>query len=328
VLDLLPVYFFLGLSRGVAGLCGAAVPTAHAMIADVIEPEFRAKYMGGIGAATGLGFILGPAFGGLLGSIDHNLTTFARIPCFVAASISFSNFVIGTIFIKETRKPQTKKARQNFFRRYRVALNKNYVLMFLINFFRQAGFVGVEVGFSLFFSSNFSLGTIGLGLVFAAFGVVMVLTQPTIGPLKNRFGEKIISLVSLVMLTLFFVFFSFINDIIFSFVLVFFIAFFNGLLNPILPAILSMISSAETQGLLLGIFQSFSSLARAIMPALVGTAFDIEPSYAFFLSAILFFIAFVLLIFVRVKPLQSTTFEEDIDLQDVNEEEDKEDDYF
>ena len=98
-----PSFAWLFIGRIIAGAMGASFTTAGAYIADISAPEKRAQNFGLIGAAFGLGFIIGPAIGGLLGSYS------AKIPFLVAASLSFVNCIYGFFVLPESLKPENRR---------------------------------------------------------------------------------------------------------------------------------------------------------------------------------------------------------------------------
>tara|TARA_R110002096_G_scaffold310992_1_gene505464 strand:- start:4249 stop:5475 length:1227 start_codon:yes stop_codon:yes gene_type:complete len=103
VMGLAPVLWVLFIGRALAGLFGATYSTAGAFIADISPPEKRGANFGLIGAAFGLGFVIGPVLGGLLGEIDH------RLPFFVAAGLAFANLVYGFFILPETHKQENRR---------------------------------------------------------------------------------------------------------------------------------------------------------------------------------------------------------------------------
>jgi MFS transporter, DHA1 family, tetracycline resistance protein len=91
-----PTIFWLFVGRFLSGIAGAAYPTANAYIADVSPPEKRAANFGLVGAAFGIGFVIGPAIGGLLGQYG------SRVPFYVSAAIAFCNAIYGLLVLKES----------------------------------------------------------------------------------------------------------------------------------------------------------------------------------------------------------------------------------
>ncbi|HTD72208.1 MAG TPA: MFS transporter [Steroidobacteraceae bacterium] len=100
---LAPTIFWLFLGRFLSGIAGAAYPTANAYIADVSPPEKRAANFGLVGAAFGIGFVIGPAIGGLLGQYG------ARLPFYVSAGIAFCNALYGLLVLKESLPPASRR---------------------------------------------------------------------------------------------------------------------------------------------------------------------------------------------------------------------------
>lgn len=193
-----PTLMWLFVGRVIAGICGSSYVIAYAFIADVTEPEERAKAFGLMGAAFGVGFVIGPAIGGLLGEFGP------RVPFWAAAGISGLNFLYGLIVLPETLRPENR-------RRFRL-LDANPLGTFKI-FRAYSGVMPlVAVLFMFFFASSvypaiwpfwgiarfgWSEGVIGATL--AAFGIIAAITQGTLsGPLSTRFGEHRVVLWGLV----------------------------------------------------------------------------------------------------------------------------------
>jgi len=98
-----PTITWLFLGRFLAGITGASFTVASAYIADVSTKENKAKNFGLIGAAFGLGFIIGPGIGGFFGDID------IRLPFYIAAGLTFANFVFGWFFVPESLTPENRR---------------------------------------------------------------------------------------------------------------------------------------------------------------------------------------------------------------------------
>jgi len=100
----LPMLIFV---RGLDGAMSATIGTAQAVIADLTVPSERAKFMGFVGSASGLGVIAGPALGGVL-------TTWQsfRFTCIFGACISMVNFILAIIYLKESNPPEKRRAKQ------------------------------------------------------------------------------------------------------------------------------------------------------------------------------------------------------------------------
>ncbi len=169
----LPLLF---LGRVLAGLTSASVATANAYIADVTPPDRRAAGFGLLGAAFGLGFVLGPALGGVLGDID------LRLPFWVAAGLSLANFLYGFFILPESLPPSARSAldlrRANplgallLLRRYRRVLGLAAVL-FLSNL---AHYV-LPACYVLYTAHRYGWGAKTVGLALAAVGVCTAIVQ-------------------------------------------------------------------------------------------------------------------------------------------------------
>jgi MFS transporter, DHA1 family, tetracycline resistance protein len=193
-----PTIGWLFVGRLVAGVCGASYSTANAFIADITEPAERAKAFGMIGAAFGLGFIIGPAVGGFLGEFGH------RVPFFAAAALSFANLIYGWFVLPETLPPERRRgfeiARANpigaliAFRHHPVLLSFGIVLF--LHFLATNVYPAIWAYYTIY-RYGWSAWEVGASLAF--FGVITAIVQGgLVGPIIRRIGETRAALVSLV----------------------------------------------------------------------------------------------------------------------------------
>ncbi len=276
----LPLLFFARLFSGVAT---ANIAVAQAYIADVTTPATRARGMGIIGMGFGLGFIIGPFVGGVLGQYEV-MGQQGTLAAFAAAGLSVINFVLALVTLPESLPPERRG--QNVGERRRVfdvaAVRKVAQLpgmgvAMTISFFVVFWFSGLEVTFRLFTEDAFGMTIAETGSVFAFVGVVAVIVQGgLIHRLSRRFGE-----VSLIRTGLLFLAIGFAADALaasigswFLYVASAFVAGGNGLYNPSLTSYSSQRASAETQGLALGVVQSLAALARVLGPPVGGLAYQ------------------------------------------------------
>lgn len=176
LMALAPTLGWLFAGRVISGIMAATFSTATAYIADVTEPEKRAAAFGMIGGAFGLGFVLGPALGGILGDID------ARLPFWVAAGLSLANACYGYFILPESLKAE---ARSPF--RFKSAnpigainlLRSDPVLarLGLVLFFYHLAHAALPAVFVLYAGYRFGWGTKEVGLVLAAVGVFSAIVQ-------------------------------------------------------------------------------------------------------------------------------------------------------
>ncbi|MEJ2546689.1 MAG: MFS transporter, partial [Gemmatimonadota bacterium] len=182
-------------SRIIAGIMGANIPVAQAYIADTTTVEQRARGMGLIGAAFGLGFIFGPAIGGFLSRWGYG------VPGFVAAGLSFLAAGSAVFLLPESLPPE-KRARTTgrggldaFAKRFRAArqvLTRGRIRDPIIAFFLGTmGFAGFTTTFPLFLDDPLGLSPMHAGGMFALVGTISAIAQGgAIGPLVERHGEK------------------------------------------------------------------------------------------------------------------------------------------
>src|SRR6187401_1904371 len=162
----------LFVSRIIGGIPGAHIPTAQAYIADVTTPENRAKGMGMVGAAFGLGFIFGPAIGGVL-------TRFGpATPMWFASALCLSNFMAAWFLLPESRTVNLSTKSLGRMEAFRHAATQPTLLLLLSLFFLVTlAFSGFEATFAIFSEAKFGFTASTIGFVFAFIGVVLATVQ-------------------------------------------------------------------------------------------------------------------------------------------------------
>lgn len=258
----------LFLARIVAGVAGANISTAQAVIADVTEPDERAKGMGLIGAAFGLGFILGPAIGGIaLGLGD-------RAPGLFAAALSAGAFVFALFVLPETRPPQKRTSMEGRVRgwltigRLSAALAHPQVGLLMVMFFLATfAFANFESTFALFAEDRLSLDAAHVTRLFVFVGVLAAVIQGgLIGRLSKRYGERRLLFAGALVLLPSYLAMVFSTTLSSTLVFLALLALGAGLTGPSLSSLVSRLSEADEQGGILGVYQSMASLARIIGP--------------------------------------------------------------
>ncbi|WP_435358417.1 MFS transporter [Haloarchaeobius sp. DFWS5] len=203
----------LFVARLLAGAMGGNIAAAQAVVADVTSPDERAKGLGLIGAAFGLGFVFGPALGALsstpaaVSAVNTTLATVGieyavgqyALPSFVAAAICGVNLLLALVFLPETRpadsgdeNPETRKQpQQGRLDRIREALATPLLGTLVVSFFVVSfAFSALESQFVFFTDDVFGYDTTMNGYLLAYFGVVIAVVQGgLVGPLTERFGE-------------------------------------------------------------------------------------------------------------------------------------------
>lgn len=193
-----PSLLWLFIGRALAGFCGSSWIIANAFITDVTAPEERAKYFGMMGAAFGVGFVLGPAIGGLLGEFGP------RVPFFVAAAISGLNFIYGWFVLPETLAPANRRAfnlaRSNPFGAFKVFRSYQGVLpmcvVLFVFFFSTSVYPAIWPYWGM---AKFDWSPSMVGVTLAVFGVIMAGFQGLLtGPGVKAFGERKLALIGLI----------------------------------------------------------------------------------------------------------------------------------
>lgn len=184
----------LWLARVLQGVAGASYAAAQAYVADVTTARERARGMGLIGAAFGLGFILGPAFGAVFSAVD------ARLPFFVAAGLAAVNLAIAFRRLPESLRPGAPRAQAPRLDVLRRALaSRELGPLVWLSFVATFAFVGMEATFALFGERRFDYGATEIAGLFAFIGVMAAVAQGLlVGRLAERFGEGRVMIAGLV----------------------------------------------------------------------------------------------------------------------------------
>lgn len=296
------VVFFL--ARAFAGMANANIGTAQAYIADVTPPEERTKGMGLIGAAFGLGFVLGPAAGGILAEFSHST------PAFVAAGLSFVNLVLAWFNLPESLPPEAREAaklrRGSRLQAFKDSLAHPFLpYLFLLFFLVTVGFSQLETTFALFTNARFGWGERTNGYLFGFIGIVLALVQGGIvHPLRKRIGEAAMLLAGTAGLTLGLLILPFAQTPGTLIAACAVLAVGNGLSSPALSSLVSKQAPGHSQGRILGVNQSMGSIARVIGPLIGGFAFEFGIDTPFIVAAgILTIAVFVALRIFRQRTL-------------------------
>ena len=189
-LALAPTIGLLFLGRLIAGICGASFTTASAYIADVSPPEKRAKNFGLLGAAFALGFIIGPAIGGLLGEFG------LRVPFFVAGGLTLVNFLYGLFVLPESL-PKHERRPFSWKRANPIGslsqLKRNPIILGLATafFFIYIAGHSVQTNWSYFGAEVFDWEPKDIGVSLAVVGVMVAAVQGgLIGVATKKLGVK------------------------------------------------------------------------------------------------------------------------------------------
>ena len=262
-----PTLFWLFVGRVFAGVCGASWIIASAFIADVTAPADRARAFGLMGAAFGVGFVIGPAIGGLLGEFG------SRVPFWVAAGISILNFAYGWFVLPETLAPENRRRfelwRANPFGAFRVFARYPGVLpMVLVMglfFFCTSVYPAIWAFWGI---AKFGWSEAMVGLTLAIFGLIAGGFQGFLtGPVSKRFGESRTALFGMVCATLVLTGYGFVGTL-GAVVALMLLHGPEGFVHPVMTAMLTKRVPEDAQGELQGGISAVTNLAM-----LCGTVF-------------------------------------------------------
>ncbi len=289
---------FVGLfiSRMVHGACAATVSTAQAYVADTTTEENRARGMGMIGAAFGLGFVLGPALGGLLGHSS------LRVPVFFASGLTFANFVFAVLRLPESHRP-APGVTLSFSRLVapllglpRQLVGHHLSRLFTIAFLVTFAIAAFEATFALMVPAAYGYGAFGIGAMLAFAGLMQALAQGyLLGKMVARLGEVRVLMLGLAAFIVGLAPLAELPSGGFVFLALALLSLGYGFASPAVASIISKRSERHLQGEVLGVNQSALSLARIFGPLAGGFAYGAvgrEAPYAG--GAIFALMAFIL----------------------------------
>jgi DHA1 family tetracycline resistance protein-like MFS transporter len=262
------------LARFIAGAFAANISTASAYIADVTTEENRAKGMGVIGAGFGLGFIFGPAIGGLLAAHQNY-----SAPILFAAGLGFLNFLFAFAVLEEPAKSAAPGGRPQGLRAWSGATQTlaepRTGLPIALFFLHTLAFTQLEVSFGLFVLERYGYGPRGAGGFLAGMGVVSAMLQGgMIGRLSKKYGELSLVPAAFVFLMVGMAAAAFAPTPTWFAICLLSVAIGMGIANPCLSSLVSKGAPAAKRGAVMGLYQSGGSLARIVGPPIAGYAFD------------------------------------------------------
>lgn len=255
------------------GITGGNISTAQAYIADVTSRENRARGMGLIGAAFGIGFVLGPALGGILSTFGPH------VPFLFAAGMALVNAIAVYFFLPESLNVAKARSQPREINRFAVIFHSLKDISFrgitIIYFLITVGFTVMTTAFVLYTQARFGYDAHANGWLFLFIGALAVGLQGGIfARLAKRFGEPNLAVAGTVLLTVSLFAVPFVGPatggLIGLLVGITFFSIGNSIASPALTSLASKNAPEHEQGKALGIMQSGASLARAIAPMAAG----------------------------------------------------------
>jgi DHA1 family tetracycline resistance protein-like MFS transporter len=269
---------FAGLliSRAVHGACAATISTAQAYIADTTEESKRAQSMGMIGAAFGLGFVLGPAVGGLLGAVS------LRTPVLFAAALTFANLIFAAVWLPESRNPEASArtgsregSRSSFDLPRLLGRHRAMAPLFAIAFLITLAIAALEATFALTLPAVYGYAAAGVGGLLAFAGLVQAIAQGyLVGKLVPRTGEAALMVAGAAALAAGLAPLGSWSSRAALYGMLILIASGYGFGTTAVATLISRRTGRELQGEALGLNQSVLSLARVIGPIAGGVVYQ------------------------------------------------------
>jgi len=290
-------------ARSLTGLLSSAtLPTTMAYVSDSTTEEERGSGMGNLGAAMGLGMILGPGVGGWLAG--DSLST----PFFFAAGLSFLTLILVWLFVPESLPPEKRelvsrsKKKDPVLKHVREAIKSPIFVLLFMMFLLSFGLTNFEAIFGLYALDKFGYRPQQVGTILTVIAVVSTLGKALMtGPAVKRFGEAFIIKISLIASS---VAFGVLLQADTYLTILLATAFFILAKTLLRPAVLSLTSkrAKSGQGAAMGLCNSFMSLGRIIGPIWAGLVYDVNINYPYMSGVVIMFLGFLVsLVWVKQK---------------------------
>ncbi|QHS23705.1 tetracycline resistance MFS efflux pump [Virgibacillus sp. MSP4-1] len=298
ILGLSLSFFFMALStqlwmlfaaRILGGfLSSANMPTVMAYVADITSEDDRGKGMGIIGASVGLGFIFGPAIGGIFS--ESSLT----IPFYLAGASSLLTFFFVLFVLKESIHYSEESAGARKRPPLLKVLTGPLAILFILQLMMTLSLAGLEATFAYFAAETAGLGTVDLGYIFMIMGLAGAIVQGgLVGKMTKRFGEGLVIQIGAAVSAIGFFLILFVKDFFTATLFLTIFALGNGVIRPSVSSLLTK-QSEMGHGNTTGVLSSMDSLGRMIGPPLGGLLYSVSIGLPYISGILLSVIAFVL----------------------------------
>jgi len=289
--------WMLFVARIVGGILSAAnMPTVMAYVADITSEEERGKGMGIVGAATGLGFIFGPAIGGVFTNIN------LQAPFYISGIVSFLTFFFVLGILKESIHHSDHQAAANKKLPWGNVFQGSLSMLYFLQFFISLSLSGLEATFAYFAAEKAGLDAVTLGYIFMIMGLASAAVQGSMGKLTKKFGEGLIIQAGILISALGFGLILFTQNFITAAIFLAIFGVGNGVIRPSVSSLLTKKSNVG-HGTATGYLSSFDSLGRIIGPVLGGFLYSITIGLPYISGIFLSLLAFILF---RVYTAKST----------------------
>lgn len=276
-------------ARIIGGLLSSAnMPTVMAYVADITSEEDRGKGMGIIGASVGLGFIFGPAIGGIFSQSSLNM------PFYLAGTTSLITFLLVTFVLKESLSVEERNSQSKEKTSLLKTFNGPVSVLFVLQLFVSLSLSGLEATFAYFAAEKAGLGAVQLGYIFMIMGLAGAIVQGgLVGRMTKKLGEGTVIQLGIAISAIGFALILLIEGFGTAALFLTIFGVGNGLIRPSVSSLLTKKSTAG-HGSTTGLLSSFDSLGRIIGPPLGGWLFSIAIGMPYISGIILSCIALVL----------------------------------
>ena len=303
-------YLFLGfagalwmlfLGRIIDGITGGNVSTIYAYMADITKPQERGKYFGMLGAAAGVGMIIGPVIGGFIGSI------YLSAPLFIAAGITLIDMLFGYFILPESLPVNLRSVHfdykhlnpfQQFSHIFSIDILKRLFISGFIFFLAMNGLYAIN---AVFFKDVFAWNPAQIGLILFVIGFVDIFSQGfLINKLLPKFGEIKVSILGLILTAVGFlmvVLTSLIPSVVLIYLALIVLNIGDGLFEPSQGGLISKSVGPHMQGRVQGANQGMQSLARIAGPFIAAFIYGFGRGLPYFYEGVLVVISLVILLF-------------------------------
>ena len=288
-LGLAPSLAWLFVARALSGVFGANISVATAYVADVTDEKDRTRWMGMIGASFGVGFLLGPALGGLLAPYGHD------VPMFLASAMAAANCVWALFSLREPER-HIRAESDVALPALAPALSAPVVRrLCLQNFFFSFAVTQLESMFAYFMLQRFGYDARQVAFILVGMALLMLLIQGGgIRPLAQRYGERRLLLCGLACMGVAFAAIPSMQAVALLLVPLALSAVGRAIAQPPMMSLVSIHAAEGQRGSVMGAYQASASLARVVGPASAGLLYDLSIGWPFYLASVLLFAAFSL----------------------------------
>lgn len=276
-------------------LTAANMPTTMAYVADITTPEDRGKGMGVVGAAIGLGFVFGPAVGGIFSKISLSM------PFYIAGFSSFITLLLVLALLKESSTEESRQENSAKKASFWEAFNGIQSILFILQLIISISLAALEATFAYFAAKKAGMDTTQLGYVFMIMGIVQAIIQGGVmGRLTKKFGEGPVIQGGIIVSAIGFALILLTHNFVTATIYLTIFGVGNGVIRPCISSLLTK-TTTSGHGSTTGLLSSFDSLGRIVGPPLGGWMFSMTIGLPFLSGVLISILALILYQGYRIK---------------------------